>query len=181
MEDRKSKERTENKATRNTTYPARHFILFVGLFFPFEFNNRSYAVSDPTGNFASGRAEDSKSFSRTFGSQSQMFVKKIAGVFSAAGNVGRIKTLWSGQSNSGSIFVLSRTSRYSYDVRGGRSIQAFQPMKARFACGSMVLYLSVFPKYALRAYFGKTDEIFCPAGGGIPWRIRSRVTCVTQR
>jgi len=37
----------------------------------------SYAVAYPKGNFASGRAEDIVSFSRKFGSESQIFVKKV--------------------------------------------------------------------------------------------------------
>jgi hypothetical protein len=39
--------------------------------------NTSYAVTNPKGNFASGRAEQTGSFSRNFGSKSQNFVKKI--------------------------------------------------------------------------------------------------------
>ncbi|MFP4438348.1 MAG: hypothetical protein ACLFVO_20970 [Chloroflexaceae bacterium] len=41
------------------------------------FRDRNYAITDPAGNLASGRAEDSRSFSRKFGSASQIFVKKI--------------------------------------------------------------------------------------------------------
>ncbi len=40
-------------------------------------SNTSYAVTNLKGNFASGRAEQTRSFSRNSGSKSQNFVKKI--------------------------------------------------------------------------------------------------------
>jgi len=42
-------------------------------------------VPDPKAGFASGKAEDIVSFSRTFGSESQMFVKKKKQYHAAAG------------------------------------------------------------------------------------------------
>ena len=48
----------------------------------------SYAVLYGKAPFASGRAEDSRSFSRTCGSKSHMFVKKIKQYHAAAGESG---------------------------------------------------------------------------------------------
>jgi hypothetical protein len=51
-------------------------------------NYTTYAVPDPEGTFASGRAEETRSFSRNFGSESQSFVKKIKQYHAAAGESG---------------------------------------------------------------------------------------------
>jgi hypothetical protein len=45
----------------------------------------TYAVTDPAGNLASGRAEEPRSCSRKFGSQSQIFVNKKQKYHAAAG------------------------------------------------------------------------------------------------
>jgi hypothetical protein len=47
-------------------------------------NDRSYAVTDPEGNFASGRAEQDILVSGNVGSQNQHFLKKIIIEYHAA-------------------------------------------------------------------------------------------------
>jgi len=55
--------------------------------------NRSYAVTDPKGNVASGRAGDSFFFTKNFAQSAKFFVKKKKEYHAAAGESGfhRIK------------------------------------------------------------------------------------------
>jgi hypothetical protein len=50
--------------------------------------DRSYAVTNPKGNFADGRAEETRSFSRHVGSKSQHVVKRYIKYHAAAGESG---------------------------------------------------------------------------------------------
>jgi hypothetical protein len=54
-------------------------------------NYTRYAVTNPKGNFASVRAEQTRSFSRNFGSKSQNFVKKMNKYHAAAGKSGHYR------------------------------------------------------------------------------------------
>jgi hypothetical protein len=66
------------------------------------------------------------------------------------------------------------------DLRGALSNRAFEPMKTRFACGSMVLVLSCSQKFGSQSQiFVNKDVQFRPAGGEMSFRVRDRVSPVT--
>jgi hypothetical protein len=65
------------------------------------------------------------------------------------------------------------------DLRGRHSNRVFDPMKTRFACGSIVHVDLVSQKICIMCkFFVKQDGFFHPAGGGISCRVNDRVSRV---